>query len=353
LLTGQRLGKIRSGILRKTAGEEPLHIQSLERRALLAFAPRAIGGYELWMTAQQGRDGFPSEGEFSIEPSPRRNTCELDSHTYLLEEDEGGFTYRRTSDTTAKLDLDFDTLDASGVVLKLNYSSQQGGTYELIGNTTGSQNGTFEVKDQLSGYDSGNQKITGTTGDDELVVAQSKNILYVTYNGYTHRYDNIVKGDWFKRLEVRGGDGNDIVRVDGTVTYPLEIYGESGNDTMIGGDGNDTLSGGAGKNDLAGGNGNDRLYGSNGPDRLYGGNGEDRLYGNGGDDYLEGGNQADRLYGGDGNDFLFGGGSIDRLYGEAGNDILRGGLASDLLNGGPGTDKREDADSTDRLVDLP
>jgi hypothetical protein len=52
-------------------------------------------------------------------------------------------------------------------------------------------------------------------------------------------------------------------------------------------------------------------------------------YGNSGNDTLIGGPAADRLYGGDGNDRLVGGEGADSLYGGVGNDSLDGGGGAD------------------------
>lgn len=59
-------------------------------------------------------------------------------------------------------------------------------------------------------------------------------------------------------------DGDDIVTASNAVA--MEIYGEDGNDTLIGGVQNDILRGGAGDDDLIGGAGDDYLSGDAGDD---------------------------------------------------------------------------------------
>ena len=141
---------------------------------------------------------------------------------------------------------------------------------------------------------------------------------------------------------------------------PFEMWGRSGNDTLIGADGRDTIYGetghdslsGYGENDmLDGGSGNDMLDGGSGNDMLMGGSGNDMLEGNGGNDNLMGGDGFDKLMGGSGNDKLDGGHASDELHGGAGNDELKGGDGAgwDWMSGGAGRDTLEGGDGCDFL----
>ncbi len=105
--------------------------------------------------------------------------------------------------------------------------------------------------------------------------------------------ENVEVGGTFGDDNLKGRDGDDLLRGDGNSSEP------GGN---IGGD--DTLNGGAG---------NDRLEGNGGNDMLLGGSGDDQLLGNFG---------RDDLQGGFGNDLLLGGESRDTLTGGMGNDIF-------------------------------
>ena len=91
---------------------------------------------------------------------------------------------------------------------------------------------------------------------------------------------------------LNGGSGND------------KLYGSNGDDELNGGSGNDTLYGGRDKDVLRGESGNDYLDGGTHNDDLYGGTGSDRLYGRSGDDGLFGGVDTvrDWLTGGKGDD---------------------------------------------------
>ncbi len=119
------------------------------------------------------------------------------------------------------------------------------------------------------------------------------------------------------------------------------LVGRAGNDTLDGGSGFDTLLGGAGDDLMIGGDGtdDDTLNGGSGNDDLQGGGGADVLVGQDGSDTLDGGDGADIMDGGAGDDLLEGGADNDILRGRAGEDNLAGGLGLDLLTGG------QDADS--------
>ena len=73
-------------------------------------------------------------------------------------------------------------------------------------------------------------------------------------------------------IRVNGGDKNDRVTVDDELTFPAQLYGNGGDDTLIGGSGNDRIYGGSGNDTLDGRDGNDLLDGGDGYDR--GDNGE-------------------------------------------------------------------------------
>jgi Ca2+-binding RTX toxin-like protein len=72
-----------------------------------------------------------------------------------------------------------------------------------------------------------------------------------------------------------GGEQADIIRAG---TTPLNADGESGDDTLIGGDLNDRLSGGADNDLVQSGGGDDHLWGGGGDDRLIGGHDDDTYH---------------------------------------------------------------------------
>jgi len=144
---------------------------------------------------------------------------------------------------------------------------------------------------------------------------------------------------------------------------PLDMFGFSGNDTLIGGLSADILRGSSGQDELFGHAGADLLLGGAGQDTLSGGEGDDTLDGGGGHDLLQGGAGQDRLLGGagqdtlwgeDGQDVLAGGAGHDHLFGGAGDDLLRGDAGNDQLDGGGGRDTAEYSGlfSNYRITDL-
>ncbi len=182
-------------------------------------------------------------------------------------------------------------------------------------------------------------------------------------------------------LRAKGGPGNDRMRTVMS-NWGHFLYGELGNDVLVGGNGDDRLEGGDGANWLNGRDGDDVLIGGKNYDAMYGGQGQDELYGGEGNDDLHsgpyqydgatvtgtvqfgGGNPlykypVDKLCGDDGDDklsadeghghaLMLGGKGDDKLMtyffssvemrGEEGDDELYGGVLDDRLDGGPGND---------------
>ncbi len=115
-------------------------------------------------------------------------------------------------------------------------------------------------------------------------------------------------------IKIFGGEGNDTLALDETngALPAANLFGEGGNDTLIGGSGADMLDGGPG---------NDMLFGEGGADILHGGDGDDTLTGGTGDDQVFGDADNDRLIWnpGDGNDINEGGSGNDTVEVNGGN----------------------------------
>ena len=75
-----------------------------------------------------------------------------------------------------------------------------------------------------------------------------------------------------------------------------------------------------------------------GADILFGDLGDDSLIGGEGHDFLNGNDGTDILCGDLGNDTLSGGSENDSLLGGSGDDFLSGDLGNDTLTGGTGSD---------------
>lgn len=139
-----------------------------------------------------------------------------------------------------------------------------------------------------------------------------------------------------RSINMFGLAGNDVMRLDESngPLPPAQMFGGSGNDTLIGGSSADALHGQDGNDLLNGGAGDDFLLGQSGNDVMFGGDGVDQMFGGSGDDTADGDRGNDVAFMGDGNDLFIwdpGDGS-DRVEGEAGFDTM-------LFNGS-GADER-------------
>jgi streptogramin lyase/Ca2+-binding RTX toxin-like protein len=197
--------------------------------------------------------------------------------------------------------------------------------------------GTATIEDDADNPGNDVLIVTGTSGNDVIVVEpqpRSHGQLRVVRNG--HVLVSLISTD-VPRIVVFGLEGNDKIIVNASLRQSATLFGDEGNDQLVGGRGSDQLDGGAGNDVLVGGLGNDLLLGGDGNDTLDGGVGNDHLYGQAGNDTLIGGVGNNILVGGDGNDklvarpgrnILIGGDGSDKLYGNAFDEILIAGSTS-------------------------
>jgi Ca2+-binding RTX toxin-like protein len=173
----------------------------------------------------------------------------------------------------------------------------------------------------------GDDILRGGLGEDYLFGGAGNDLIGVDIN-YGH--DALLAAE---RDFMYGGDGNDI------------IYNNGGNDVIDGGDGTDVYEHhyllGDVTVDLAAGT---VIGEASGSDTILN---IEIVYGNQGDDTLLGDDQANELHGSLGEDILRGRGGDDTLhgsydndeiYGDEGNDVLSGGEGSDIIDGGDGID---------------
>ena len=213
----------------------------------------------------------------------------------------------------------------------------------------GSRNDTIRVSDGLSNLN-GVEEIDGGTGWNQVVGTGGGDTLDFSADD-APTLENINR--------INGGRGNDTIINDDT---GRELYGDAGNDTIIGGAGDDVfrvdydagldqITGGEGYDTVQGGSRNDTIRVSdglsnlNGVEEIDGGTGWNQVVGTGGDDTLDFSaddaptlENINRINGGRGNDTIINDDTGRELYGDAGNDILQGGAGNDVLDGGTGND---------------
>src|SRR5262249_45250202 len=122
--------------------------------------------------------------------------------------------------------------------------------------------------------------VTGTDASETIIVQQSGTTI--TAAGRSFSAGSVAS------IVVHGLGGDDTIR--NNTSKPSSLYGDDGNDVIVGGAGADFLYGGNGADNLSGGVGNDFLYGASGTDG-----------------YETGASVNDTLQGGDGADYLYGG----------------------------------------------
>jgi Ca2+-binding RTX toxin-like protein len=201
-----------------------------------------------------------------------------------------------------------------------------------------------------------------------------------------------------RAVAVGGGAGSDRITIaslgpgaaSGAFRTATGLFGEGGNDTIVGsdlrdliraGDGNDTIDGRLGGDDLSGQRGNDTLTYANRPasqpvyvnmqqdidgisppagsfggaegdgtdvENVIGTPGNDTIIGFNAGVFVYDSSAANTFTGGAGNDLLSGLEGADRLLGEAGNDKLLGGRQKDTLVGGANKDRCVGGPSKDK-----
>jgi Ca2+-binding RTX toxin-like protein len=203
-------------------------------------------------------------------------------------------------------------------------------------------------------------------------------------------YHSIPGTAWQREEQIELGDGNDAFTssLGGTYerSWPTEVSGGSGNDTITTGSGDDKITPGSGDDFVQPGEGSNRVIADPQPDgddtlnlgehsknaldysarseslhlakqvigaageadrigvtesaivKVIGGSGDDEFHGDGdelyggpGDDNLIGSPDAEVISGGPGDDKIRGGAGGDGLYGGQGNDLVKGGAGNDLI----------------------
>lgn len=238
--------------------------------------------------------------------------------------------------TSAQVNAFGQILVDAGFTWELELNDAAGATLDIGFFDGGFASGITIVRgtdfgDQITADFTDAREIYGEGGNDTLVGADQSDTLDGGEGA------DSITGE-FGSDSLFGGDGDDT------------LEGDDDNDTLNGGLGNDSLDGGSGLDSLLGGDGDDTLRGDDNDDTLDGGAGDDDLNDGYGNDFMLGGDGNDDLFGGQGNDTLQGGNDNDTLDGDSGADSLVGGAGNDLLDGGSSDDVMEGGAGDDTLV---
>lgn len=122
-------------------------------------------------------------------------------------------------------------------------------------------------------------EVVGREGVDDLNYKGGTGVdaVDIYYREMARQNLGTISYGLFEKLNVYGNAGNDRLEVHGDSESRVALFGNAGNDTLIGGEGWDILSGGAGNDVLLGNGGRDILFGGAGRDTLDGGEDEDLL----------------------------------------------------------------------------
>ncbi len=205
--------------------------------------------------------------------------------------------------------------------------------------------------------------IEGSNFDDYIVPLSDG---YAFNKIYGNGGNDHIIGDSQTTL-VDGGAGDDTIDVRGS-EYGPKVYGGDGNDTLIGGNNAPSLYGDAGDDNITnsglieGGTGNDTIVSqfSYYDNRAFGDDGNDTISGSAdfANNYFYGGTGSDHIDGNSGDDHLYSDGETgyDPNNGLTGTDdhgleqdTLIGGAGNDTLNIGYG-DNADGGDGTDTLT---
>jgi len=213
--------------------------------------------------------------------------------------------------------------------------------------------------------------ITGTTGDDTLIVLGNTDSVQAGAGTDTA----VFTGD-YSDYTFSQSDSYVSLLTHNTTEQVVSLFGveqlqfddiavsftTTGIDSVYGGDGDDSIkeynfsgiknfNGGAGNDEIWGGENDDEIWGGEGNDDIWGGvSGNDYLDGEAGDDEISGGEGNDTLIGGSGNDEIWGGENDDEIWGGEGDDEISGGEGDDEISGGEGNDEIFGSDGDDTLI---
>ena len=220
----------------------------------------------------------------------------------------------------------------------------------------------------------GELRITGSAGADLISITDEAGQVRVQRNSDTV----LVAG--VSSVRIYGEGGSDAITMQ-SMTIPGVLYGQEGDDTIIGGAAGDLIFGGDGNDVIRAAAGRDTVYGNFGDDDIDGGDGADSLWQAWAMITFAAGRaptaspvamawmccaadlapttsrdaaRVDSIYGGEKNDTIYGGAGADLIDGGEGDDWINVDatpLFHDTVYGGAGNDTVR-ADADDLLFDV-
>ncbi|MBT99683.1 MAG: hypothetical protein CL902_13830, partial [Dehalococcoidia bacterium] len=157
-----------------------------------------------------------------------------------------------------------------------------------------------------------------------------------SYDVYAQRYD--ADGTAGKLYTLEGSDGADTVTLLGISDYATVDLGAGSDVLTLDNSTADVFFVADAESVYAGGGGDTVMVIGDDGISVFGEGGEDRLMGNSSDNSLYGGEDNDTLVGEGGSDILFGGAGADTIDGGRGDDQISGGTGDDVIEGGAGDD---------------
>lgn len=212
-----------------------------------------------------------------------------------------------------------------------NTVASQGSGTRVTSTTSGSNSRTTSafasqssVGETLDAAALGVNNLYGGSGDDTLIAAPSGSWLVGGAGSNTYN----------------GGAGDDVFVVSAS-DNPANIHGNGGHDTaiVVGDKGVELNMAKAGLTIAQGGDGDDKLVsGGHASVFIKGGTGNSVLVGGGGNDVLVGGSGHNTIIGGSGKAVIYAGPQGDTIYAAEGGSIIHAGGGADRIFGGVGND---------------
>jgi hypothetical protein len=194
-----------------------------------------------------------------------------------------GFTYNIDWNNDGVVDETVPAAPGNGAGVDVNHVFDTTGTFTVSVTATDKDGGvsapaTLTVTIATTALIDGVLHVGGTSGDDVIKFypkgksSSSDATVRVKVNGVNQGTFTGVQA-----IVAHGLEGNDVIKMAGSIRVPATLYGDAGNDRLKGAKGADVLVGGDGDDHLNGHKGGDIVIGGNGSDRLLGGPNDDIL----------------------------------------------------------------------------